>query len=160
MMVLSMSIEDCLSVLLIDSNDIDRNYYADRLKQYSSEYVVHLAATGQDGLETYQAQRIDCVVLEIDLADMSGFEVLVRLVPVARKPKVPVILLTRLSNYYLADLAMKNGALACLLKTDTPADMLDKAIHKAISTVTRDRKNAQHDSHFNRPSSPSAFKLT
>jgi len=82
------------------------------------------------------------------------------LVPVARKPKVPVILLTRLSNYYLADLAMKNGALACLLKTDTPADMLDKAIHKAISTVTRDRKKAQHDPHFNRPSSPSAFKLT
>jgi len=159
-MVLSMSIEDRLSVLLIDSNDIDRNYYADRLKQYSSEYVVHLATTGQDGLETYQAQRIDCVVLEVDLSDMSGFEVLVRLVPVAHKPKVAVILLTHLSNYYLADLAMKNGALACLLKTDTPADMLDKAIHKAISTVTRDGKKAQHDSHLNRPSSPSAFKVT
>ena len=68
----NMSIEDRLSVLLIDSNDIDRNYYADRLKQYSSEYVVHLAATGQDGLETYQVQRIDCVVLEVDLPDMRS----------------------------------------------------------------------------------------
>jgi DNA-binding response OmpR family regulator len=102
-----------LSVLLIDSNDTDCNYYADRLKQNSSEYVVHLAATGQDGLETYQARPIDCVVLELDLADMSGFEVLVRFVPVARNLKVAVIILTRLANFYLKDLVMKNGAVAC-----------------------------------------------
>jgi DNA-binding response OmpR family regulator len=51
---------------------------------------VQLAATGQDGLEIYQTQPIDCVVLEMDLTDMSGFEVLVRLVPVASKPKWPL----------------------------------------------------------------------
>ena len=67
-----MNTEDRISVLLIDSNDTDRNYYADRLKQNSCEYVVHLAATGQDGLETYQARPIDCVVLELDLAEDRG----------------------------------------------------------------------------------------
>ena len=153
-----MNTEDRISVLLIDSNDTDRNYYADRLKQNSSEYVVHLAATGQDGLETYQARPIDCVVLELDLADMSGFEVLVHFVPVARNPKVAVIILTRLANFYLKDLVMKNGAVACLLKNGTTGDTLNQTIRRAISAVTRDRKNAQHDSNLNRPSPPSAFQ--
>jgi DNA-binding NarL/FixJ family response regulator len=139
-----MNTEGHLAVLLIDSNDVERNYYADRLKQYESEYIVHEAATGEFGLAIYEAQPIDCVVLEFNLADMSGFEVLVRLVPIARQPDVPVIVLTHLSNHYLADLALKNGAFACLLKTDTAGDALDKMIQKAISVFARDRKKAHH----------------
>jgi PleD family two-component response regulator len=141
-----MSTEDRISVLLIDSNDTDRSYYAHRLKQNSSEYVVHLAATGQDGLETYQARPIDCVVLELDLADMSGFEVLVRLVPVACKREVAIVFLSHLSNFHLADLAMKNGAVTWLLKSRTSGDMLDKAILRAISVISIEKKKTQDDS--------------
>ncbi len=137
--------EDRISVLFIDSHDTDRNYYADRLKQSSSEYVIYQAATGEAGLHVCDAQPIDCVVLELDLADRSGFEVLVRLVPVARKPDVPVIILTHLTNYYLADLARKNGAFACLLKTGAPGDMLDNTIQRAISVITGDKKKAHQE---------------
>jgi CheY-like chemotaxis protein len=136
--------EDRLSVLLVDSNDTDRTYYADRLKQSSPEYAIYEAASGQGGLEFCEAHPPDCIVLEIDLADMSGFEVLVRLVPVARKPDVAVIILTHLANHYLAELAVKNGAFACLVKTDAHGDILDKTILKAISTVTRDRKKSKY----------------
>ena len=138
--------DDRLSVLLIDSNDTDRTYYADRLKKYSSEYVVHEAATGEFGLAIYLAQPVDCVVLELDLVDKSGFEVLVQLVPIAHKPGVAVIVLTQLSNHYLAELALKNGAFAFLLKSGASGDTLDKTIQKAISVITRDKKKAQHDS--------------
>jgi DNA-binding NarL/FixJ family response regulator len=131
--------EDHISVLLIDSRNTDRNYYADRLKISSSEYVIFQAASGKTGISVYETVEIDCVVLEIDLADMSGFEVLVQLVP-TRPPKVPVIILTRLTNPFILDLAVKNGALASLYKSSTPGDILDKTILRAVSTIQRHRK--------------------
>ena len=92
-----------LALLLIDSNDTDRNYYADRLKQRSSEYVLHEAATGAEGLQIFEVESIDCVILELDLTDMSGFEVLIRLIPVSRKPEIAVVVLTHLSNHEIPE---------------------------------------------------------
>jgi DNA-binding NarL/FixJ family response regulator len=161
-----MDSETSLSILLIDSNDTDRNYYADRLRQDSSEYVVHLAATGEAGLAIFETKRIDCVVLEMDLADMSGLQVLVRLVPVARKPEVAVVILTHVANLHLASLAMKNGAVAWLLKSGTPGDVLDQTILRAVSVIAKDRKKAlrtstpqERNSHTQRSTS-SASKCT
>jgi DNA-binding NarL/FixJ family response regulator len=134
-----MSEEDHISVLFIDSHDIDRNYYGDRLKIYSSDYVVFQAANGQAGISLCETVVIDCVVLEIDLADMSGFEVLVQLVP-TRPPKVPIIVLTHLTNPFLLELAVKNGAVAALCKNTTSGDVLDKTILRAVSRVPLDRK--------------------
>jgi DNA-binding response OmpR family regulator len=50
-------------------------YYADQLKQFSSDYLIYEVATGQGGLAAYEDHAIDCVVLEINLLDMSGFQV-------------------------------------------------------------------------------------
>ena len=133
-----MGTDDCLAVLLIDSKDIDRNYYGDRLKQCSSDYVIFHAADGKAGISVCETVSIDCVVLEIDLADMSGFEVLVQLV--SSPPKVAVVVLTHLTNPFLLDLALKNGAQAALYKSATSGDVLDKTILRAVSTLQRDHK--------------------
>ena len=100
--------------------------------------MIFHAASGKAGLSVSDTVSIDCVVLEIDLADMSGFEVLVPLV--SRPPKIPVVVLTHLTNPFLLDLALKNGALAALCKNATSGDVLDKTILRVASTVERDRK--------------------
>ena len=74
------------------------------------------AETGQTGLDIRARQPIDCVVLEIDLPDMSGFEVLAKLIPRAYRPEIAVIVLTRLQSESLLDLAIMNGAQAAFLK--------------------------------------------
>lgn len=81
-----MGTDDRLAVLLIDSKDIDRNYYADRLKLCSSDYVIFHAASGKAGISVCETVSIDSVVLEIDLADMSGFEVSYNLFQHLRRP--------------------------------------------------------------------------
>ncbi|MDF2459405.1 MAG: hypothetical protein K0S79_1821 [Nitrospira sp.] len=43
------------------------------------DYVIFHAASGKAGISVCETVSIDCVVLEIDLADISGFEVLVQL---------------------------------------------------------------------------------
>src|SRR5215831_1542507 len=88
-------------VLLIDGNQEDRNYYTKLLRISSPDLVVLHATTGQSGLALCTRQPIDCVVLEIDLPDMSGFEVLLKLIPRFQDPAIAVVILTRFANPYL-----------------------------------------------------------
>ena len=134
---------DTKAILFIDGNHQDRWYYAHRLKLTSPDYVIFEAATGQTGLDLCRSHSIDCVILEIDLSDMSGFEVLAKLVPIAKKPEIPVIVLTRLSNPDLLDVARQNGAQVGLRKLGMSVDILDQTVVKAIATVPRDRKKLQ-----------------
>ena len=78
---------------------------------------------------------MDCVVLELTLPDSSAFGVLVSLVPLVRRPNVPVIVLTRLPDAGLWELARKNGAYACFLKQHTTGEDLDNAIQRAVAFV-------------------------
>src|SRR5688572_17597295 len=103
---------DATTVLLIDNDPHYRDYYAHRLHASTTNYDVVEAVSGQLGLNICARQPIDCVVLEIDLPDISGFEVLATLVPRAYRPEIAVIVLTRLPNAFLLDLAVKNGAQA------------------------------------------------
>jgi DNA-binding NtrC family response regulator len=130
-------------ILFIDSRDIERNYYSDQLKQFSSDYLIHQAATGKGGITAYDAHSIDCVVLEINLLDMSGFQVLPQLL--VRSHAAPVIVLTHLTNPFILDLAVKNGAFSALCKSFTGADILDKHILRALSAIQKDRKPTRHE---------------
>lgn len=123
------------TVLLIDSHKEDREYWAHRLAIRSPEYVVLEADTGEAGLAICRWQRVDCVLVELDLPDMSGFEVLIKLVPRARHPEIAVIVLTRLALKPMGDLALKNGAQGYLVKSHISGDALSRAIHEAIGRV-------------------------
>jgi DNA-binding NarL/FixJ family response regulator len=125
------------TVLLIDSQKKDRGYWAHRLTLGSPDYVVLEAETGEGGLAICRWQRVDCVVLELTLPDMSGFEMLVNLVPRARHPEIAVIVLTREVRYPMGDLALKNGAQAFLIKSQSSGDALNMAIRQAIAKVPR-----------------------
>ena len=127
-------------ILFIDDNIEARDYYARRLLISSPDFEILHAATGQIGLALCQWHLIDCVVLELDLPDMSGFQLLSKLVPRPLRPPIPVIILTRLANQYLLEAALKNGALAAFYKPMTSGDALDKAILRAMATVPIDRK--------------------
>jgi DNA-binding NarL/FixJ family response regulator len=123
------------TVLLIDGHDEDRWYWVDRLNLWAPEYVVLQAHNGSSGLALCRSRPIDCVVVEIDLPDMSGFEVLIKLVPCARHPEIAVIMLSRTYLVPMAELARKNGARECLFKSGVSGDQLVAAIRKAIAVV-------------------------
>jgi PleD family two-component response regulator len=85
-----------MSVLLIDGSKNQRTYWADQLKRCSADYEIVEASDGESGLALYRSRRIDCVVREVALPDDSGFPTLVKLVPMASQPQVPVIVLTQI----------------------------------------------------------------
>ena len=104
------SMSDSPHILLIDGDLEDREHYTQCLQTSSPDYLVVQAETGRAGLALCKYHSLDCVVLELDLPDMSGFEVLLKLVPRVQHPEIAVIVLTRMANQYLLEAAIRNGA--------------------------------------------------
>ena len=76
---------------------------------------------------------------------MSGFEVLVTLVPLPRQPDMAVIMLTRVTLPEIATFALNSGAQAYLIKARISGEYLDRAVHKAIAAAGP-AKNAYRNS--------------
>ena len=123
------------TILLIDDNNKDRSYYAEHIRMGLPNCYVLEARDGHSGLELYRSHRLDCIVTELDLPDMSGFELLLAAVPRVSQSEVAVIILARIATKALADIAHTNGAQAFLLKRSTAGDELVPVIQKAIATV-------------------------
>jgi DNA-binding NarL/FixJ family response regulator len=126
---------DRKAILLIEDHDIVRRYYAERLRQLLSDHVIVEATTGRTGLDLFQWQTIDCVILDLSLPDMSGFEVLTRLVPVAGQSRVPVVVLTAIDNGPLLQAAESKGAFVALQKDITSADELVTHVRRAMAAI-------------------------
>jgi CheY-like chemotaxis protein len=123
------------TVLVIDDNDEDLRYWCEVLKNFSSHnYTVLDAPSAEAGLELCRSQRIDCVVLDLDMPE-SGLQVLFDLIPDPEHPEIAVIILSHLRLPNLLEMAKHNGAQTCLVKQDTSAQDLDHAIQKAIASV-------------------------
>ena len=142
--MLRMAERPITSVLFIDANDTGRAFLIKGLTQCSPDYLIREAADGESGLNLYRAQRIDCVILALELPDCSGFKVLVDLVPIASRPSIPVIMLTNNTQRGLHQIAMQNGAYACFVKPFTSGKSLDRAIQRAMAFVGRLPKEDRH----------------
>jgi DNA-binding NarL/FixJ family response regulator len=123
------------TILLIDGYDKDRTYYTDRLKNSLPDCVVLEAKDGQSGLDLYKSRRIDCVVAEIQLPDMAGFELLSQVVPIMIPQEVAVIFLARAALPASVDFASRHGAQSVLLKRLTSGEELAQTIRQAIAVV-------------------------
>jgi CheY-like chemotaxis protein len=128
--------EKPLSILIVDSDDKARYDLAEQLKDLSPSLVVSHAVIGRTALEFLDSHVVDCVVLELDLDDMSGFEVLHALVPSPSKPRIAVVVRTHLTHPSLLSVAKQNGAQAALVKNSTPPEMIHSAIAQAMAAVS------------------------
>jgi DNA-binding NarL/FixJ family response regulator len=97
-------------------------------------YVVLEASDAEEGHDILRRQQVDCVVLDFDMP-LSGFFTLLELVPDRERPKMAVIILTCLVHPVLSDLTKHNGAQDWLVKQQTSAEDLHRAIQKAIASV-------------------------
>lgn len=123
------------TILLIDSYKEDRENWVQRLSVSAPDYVVLEAETGASGLAICHSQRVDCVLTELTLPDMSGFEVLVDLVPLVSRPHIAVIMFSQITLPSIAALALSSGAQAYLIKSYIDGDCLNRTINKAIAAV-------------------------
>jgi light-regulated signal transduction histidine kinase (bacteriophytochrome) len=95
----------------------------------SESYNFFHAYTAQAGLEAYQNEAIDCILLDYNLPDMDGLEVLRRLS--CEKKAVPVIMMTGEGNELIAVTAMKLGSQDYIPKKAVTSSALKRAVERA-----------------------------
>ena len=128
------------TVLVIDDEEADLQYWSDTVRNFPSNYTVLRAHDCKSGLAICRDRAVDCVLLDLDMPE-SGFFALLELVPDRKRPEIAVIIFTRLVHPYLAEIAKHNGAQAWLVKQQTSTYELDITIQRAMSAVKSPRKH-------------------
>jgi CheY-like chemotaxis protein len=80
------------SLLVVEDDDIERSSIVELVG--NDDVQVTAVATGQEALEAIEEKRYDCMVLDLGLPDMSGFELLEELRKRERLADLPVIVYT------------------------------------------------------------------
>ncbi len=119
------------SVLIIDDSPIDRELFRRLLKSnHGHTFNSVECETGRAALEQVKRIHPDCVLLDLNLPDMDGLEVLNRLV--RESDACPVIVMTAYGSEQIAVEAMKAGAADYLVKGAISEETLTRVIYNAI----------------------------
>lgn len=108
-------------VLVVDDNAQNRALAQAALEDEG--YVAILAASGDEGIRAFEAERPDCVLLDIRMPGMDGFEVCTRIRALPGGADMPVIFLTALRDVDTFDQALRAGGDDFLTKPVRPTEL-------------------------------------
>jgi len=84
-----------------------------------------VAEDGQAGLEKLKTFHPDIILLDIMMPKMNGIEMLTRVKSDPTTRDIPVVMLTNLADVYMAEIAIKQGAVHYIVKSKySPLDMV------------------------------------
>ncbi|MCB0531436.1 MAG: response regulator transcription factor [Lewinellaceae bacterium] len=107
-----------IKTLIIDDNPFILDLLSDQLEQtHPNVAIVGTASTGAEALEKIQKHRPDLIFLDVELPDMSGFDVLAELEGI----DFQTIFITAFSHY--AIMAIRFNALDYLVKPIEPKEL-------------------------------------
>lgn len=109
-------------ILVVDDNAQNRALALATLEQ--EDYLVFAAASGREGLALFEAEQPACVLLDVRMPDLDGFEVCRRLRQLPGGAEVPVLFLTALRDVDSFDKARAAGGDEFLTKPVRPAELL------------------------------------
>lgn len=128
-------------IFITDDHTMVRDALVKVLEFTKNNIVVGVAGTGAECLEKIEEIKPSTLLLDINLPDMSGIEVL--RIAKEKYPELKVIMLTVHDDYAYAADAMKSGADGYLLK-DSDVETLEKAlevVHAGEKFVVQQVKN-------------------
>ena len=115
-------------VLVVDDVPAMAEQYAYDLRRLGG-YEVHVAQDGRQALERLGGEPVDCVILDLEMPGMDGFEVLRALE--RRGSEVPVIVYTGTGNFDRCIQAVRLGAYGFIDKAE-PVERIVREIELAV----------------------------
>ncbi len=105
---------------------------------------VSIAATGAEALDAIQAQNFDCMVLDLRLPDMSGFEVMERLRERQESSDLPVVVFTGKELSAEEDSQLHLLARSVVVKgVESPERLLDETalfLHRVVDQLPPEKQ--------------------
>ncbi len=120
---------DKIRVLITDDHPVVRRGLRELLEEAGDIVVGGEAGTAAETLDQVRRGRWDVLVLDLDLPDRSGLEVLRDLKPARKSP--PVLFLTVASEDSFAIRALRAGAAGYMTKKTAPEELV-AAIRKVV----------------------------
>ena len=96
------------SLLIVDDNEANRDALSRRLRQHG--YAAAMAADGMEALTLLPQATFDLVLLDVEMPNLSGFDVLAQLRATYSRTQLPVIMVTARSAGEDIVQALKLGA--------------------------------------------------
>jgi two-component system, cell cycle sensor histidine kinase and response regulator CckA len=120
-------------VLIVEDERVDREIYK-RFLRNSAAYRFEFAESelAGRGIEMSRTWAPDCILLDFNLPDMDGLEVLQQLRGDRSRPSCAVVMLTACGGEALAVNALKSGAMDYVPKGQVVGDVLPHCVANAI----------------------------
>ncbi len=128
-----------ITVLVIDDNVELLEVLAEGL-ELAGPFVVITASDGLQGLEQCLTMRPDCVVIDVKMPHLNGYQLVRALRGDAETADIPLILLTALAQDYERFAGMAAGTDRYLVKPVTPRE-LAAVIREVIALSAQERQH-------------------
>jgi len=125
-------------VMIVDDVPAMAEQYGYDLQRLGG-YEVIAETEGRRALERLGGEAVDCIILDLEMPGMDGFEVLRALE--RRGAEVPVIVYTGTGNFDRCVQAVRLGAAGFIDK----AEPMERVVHEIESAITRRRLRAEVD---------------
>ena len=134
---------DIKSLLIVEDDNILRHSVG--LLLGGSDVKISEAASGQGALDLLQHTRFDCMILDLTLPDMSGFELLSKINNDAEISKCPIIIYTgkALTEQENAEL-LKYASSVIIKGVKSPERLLDETalfLHRVVADMPAEKQN-------------------
>ena len=122
-----------VKVLIVDKGEKDRSIYRHYIQSDpSTNYQIFETDNIKDALYLWRSHSPDIVLLDTNLLDGNGLDILEIISAGIVDPKLPVIMLTGYEDGIIAANALKLGAADYLIKDEISAIVLRRTIHRLL----------------------------
>src|SRR5207237_2397048 len=135
--------------LIVEDNDIERQSIVELLGYTDIEMVA--VATGGEALEAMFDKSFDCIVLDLHLPDMTGFDLLEKVHAEPALTDVPVVVSTGKELTAEEQTRLKALAKSIVLKdVQSPERLLDETalfLHRVVTDLPEEKQQMLHRLH-------------
>lgn len=110
------------SILVVDDNEANRALAKSTLEDEG--YRVVLASGGAEGVQVFESERPDCVLLDVRMPELDGFAACSQIRALPGGPETPILFLTALRDVETFDGALRAGGDDFLTKPVRPTELV------------------------------------
>jgi len=141
------------NLLVVEDDDLERKSIVELIG--NGDVKTTAVATGQEALAALESQDFDCLVLDLGLSDMTGFELLERMKASPRLSQTPVIVYTGKDLTKKQETELRRLAETIIIKdVKSPDRLLDETalfLHRVESNLPAEKRRMLEQLHLHDP---------